>query len=134
MVPLTQALGPEESSIEFPSRYPKIALLTGIAIVAASTAILPSITGYGTVLFQVVMLGAWVLLASVTSGMFADQHHYIVFPIAVLLNVFLFSLCALPTYLVFRRRALTACTIALLAWLVFYLCCLFFLFPATDGP
>jgi len=95
---------------------------------------MPYLTGYGTVLSQIVGLGAWGLLASVTSGMFADQNHQILWPIVATLNVFLFSLLAGPVYFVFRRRAPSFTLWFLALWLVFYLCCLFVLFPATDGP
>ena len=74
------------------------------------------------------------LLASLTSGMFADQNHYILYPLAAVLNIVVFSIAALPIYFALRRRAPRVCVTLLLVWLVFYLCSLFFLFPATDGP
>jgi hypothetical protein len=105
-----------------------------LIVVAVSTAAMPFIKGLGTVLSLVVKLNAWTLFASATSSMYADQHHQFLWPIAAILNVALFSLVAVPSYFVFRRRA-SNFTLAFLAlWLIFYLCCLFFLFPATHGP
>jgi len=43
--------------------------LAAAGTVGASTAALPIVTGYGTVLFQLVTLGAWGLVATMTSGM-----------------------------------------------------------------
>ena len=108
--------------------------LGSVAIVAMSTAVLPAITGYGTQLFQIVVLVAWGLVARATSGAFADQHDFVVWVVALLLNVLLFSIPAGAVFLMLRRRAPQLCTVLIAAWLLFYLASLFFLFPATDGP
>ena len=103
-------------------------------VVLASTALLPSITGYGTVLFQVVVLGAWGIVAALTSGLFADLHHPVVWIVAAALNLLLFALPTTAIYFSTRTRwpLLGGCAIG--AWLAFYLASLFALFPATDGP
>ena len=111
-----------------------MALLLGVALVAVSTAVLPSITGYGTSLFQVVALGAWALVAAFASGAFADQHHAFVWSVAAFLNVVLFGLPASVVFWFLRKSAPKLCVSLLGAWLVFYLASLFVLFPATDGP
>jgi hypothetical protein len=116
------------------TRAPTLAFLGALATVAASTCAFPLVSGYGTLLFQLVVLGGWSLLAAVTSGTFADQHHAVLWPIVVLVNVFVFSLVAGPVYFAMRRRGPQSCALMLAVWLVFYLCSLFFLFPATDGP
>lgn len=116
------------------SALPDRALLLGAVAVAASTALLPSIGGYGTTLFQVVVLGAWGILAAVTSGQYADVHHGPVWAIALLLNLVLFVVPAVLLWLVSRRRWPVACAALLIAWCLFYLLSLFLLFPATDGP
>ncbi len=112
---------------------PKQALLCGIITAALATVGMPFITGYGTVLAQVVGLGAWALLASISSGVFADQHHEVLWPIAGALNIVLFSLVAVPVYIAIRRRAPGAFVLFVTLWALFYIGCLFFLFPATDG-
>ena len=122
------------NSLAISTKTPTRFLLSGLALVALSTAALPYITGYGMQLMQIVVLGAWALLAAVTSSTFADQNHSFLWPIAAVLNVALFSILALPVYLIFRRRAQLFASLFLMAWLVFYLACLFVLFPATDGP
>lgn len=108
--------------------------LAGSAAVVASTFALPSVTGYGTNLSQVVVLGAWGLVALVTSGEFADNHHTIVWPLAGLINVLLFSIPAAVAYVLLRNRKSRECIAVLILWLAFYLANLFVLFPATDGP
>lgn len=113
---------------------PRRTLLACVATVAVSAAALPYVTGYATQLYQLVVLGAWGLLAAATSGSFADHNHALLWPIAGLVNVFVFSLVAVPTYFALRNRAPRVGIVFLLGWLAFYLCCLFFLFPATDGP
>jgi len=102
--------------------------------VAAGTAALSWIYGYGTILFQVVMLGAWSILAAVTSGQYADLHHGPVWVIALILNLVLFLVPAVLIWLVTRRRWPKASAVLLIAWSVFYLMSLFVLLPATDGP
>ena len=116
------------------SSAPTRTLLTCLILVALSTVAFPYVTGYGMQLFQAVVLGAWALVAVATSGTFADQHHFIMWPLAGVLNVVVFSLVALPFYFVFRRRIPIATSLVLAAWLLFYVGCLFVLFPATDGP
>ena len=115
-------------------RTPTKVLLAAAGAVGASTGALPSVTGYGTVLFQVVALGAWGLVAAATSGMFADTHRPVVWSVAFLLNVLLFVVPAGLIRLASRKRWPIGSSITILAWCVFYLASLFWLFPATDGP
>lgn len=63
-------------------------------VVALSTLILPSVKGYGTVLFQTVVLGAWGILAATTSDQYADPHHAQVWTLALVLNVLMFLIPA----------------------------------------
>jgi len=108
-------------------------VLIAAGVIGAASLFLPLVRGYGTILFQFVVLGAWGIVASVSSGTFADQHHEIVWPIAVLVNVVLFLLPVLPVWLIGRRKP-NAASILLLLWCSFYLAALFVLFPAADGP
>lgn len=116
------------------NRTPNRVLALCAVVVAASTAVLPSIGGYGTVLFQVVVLGAWRILAAVTSDQYADLHHGPLWVIALVLNLILFLILATAVWLVMRRRWPAACAAAIIAWCGFYLASLFLLFRATDGP
>jgi hypothetical protein len=102
--------------------------------VAVSTVALPWIGGYGTVLFQVVGLGAWSLLAQMTSRLYADRHHGPLWIIALMLNLLLFALPATAIWALTRTKWPRFSAYALVSWAGFYLACLFFLFPATDGP
>jgi hypothetical protein len=123
------------SSESVVSRFPaKVVYLGGFAVVALSTVALPSVTGYGTVLSQLVVLGAWALLAAVTSGAFADQNHVFLWPIAAILNVVIFAVPGSVVFWLLRRRAPQLCIVILGGWLIFYIASLFLLFPATDGP
>jgi hypothetical protein len=99
-----------------------------------STAAFPSVTGYGTQLFQVVVLTAWAVLAGLTSSRFADQHHGILWTLAAGVNVLTFWIVAVPLWAFLRRRAQLVALCALLGLSAFYLASLFWLFPATDGP
>lgn len=114
--------------------HPTKVLLAAGGVIAATTAALPSITGYGTILFQVVALGAWGIVAAITSGLYADTHHPVVWSVALVLNLLLFLIPAAGVWLVARKRWPAACSVAILSWSLFYLASLFWLFPATDGP
>jgi len=51
---------------------PARTLIATAGAVGASTVLLPSISGYGTLLFQLVALGGWGIVAAITSDAFAD--------------------------------------------------------------
>jgi hypothetical protein len=59
-------------------KTPDNVFLTSAATVALSTATLPYITGYGTVLFPLVVLGASSLDAHFSSGLFAEHNHSVI--------------------------------------------------------
>lgn len=109
-------------------------MLGAMAVVALSTTVMPYITGYGTLLFQVVGFSAWGIVAAITSGKFADQHHAVVWPTALLINLVMFSIPALLPYWVGKRKSFIFGAVGIVAWLALYLGMLFVLFPATDGP
>jgi hypothetical protein len=108
--------------------------LAACAVVAGSTAGLPFVRGYGTGLFQMIVLGAWAIVARLSSGTFADQHHGPLWVIAFLLNMLCFCLVAVPLWLVTRNRLPKLAMLLIICWMGFYLAMLFILFPATDGP
>jgi hypothetical protein len=103
-------------------------------LVAASTAGLPYVTGYGTGLFQLIVLGAWSIIARLSSGKFADQHHGELWAVAFLLNIICFNVVAVPLWLLTRKRVPKLSAISIVCFMVFYVAMLFVLFPATDGP
>jgi hypothetical protein len=110
------------------------AITAASTLVAASTCALPFVTGYGTVLFQLVVLTAWSLVASATSGLFADHHHEVVWPVALLLNLTAYGAPLVLLRLCVKRASTTVRVGAVVVWTTFYLASLFVLFPATDGP
>jgi hypothetical protein len=116
-----------------PLRPTKILLATA-CLVGASTAAFPNVTGYGTILFQLVALNAWGIVADITSGSYADTHHPVVWSVALVLNLMVFLIPAIGIWLAGRKRWPTGCSVAMFGWCVFYLLSLFWLFPATDGP
>jgi hypothetical protein len=117
-----------------PMETPTKVLLAAAGAVGVSAAFLPGVTGYGTILFQLVVLGAWGLVAALTSGMYADTHNPIVWSIAFLLNLVLFLMPAGLIWHTSRTRWPIGSSVAILAWCTFYVASLFWLFPATDGP
>ena len=110
------------------------AIITSGLVVAASTAGLDAVRGYGTVMFQLVVLGAWSIVARLSSGMFADRHGGIVLFVALLVNITVFSLIGVPIWLSSRNRFPKWGTLLIVCWTLFYVASLFILFPATDGP
>jgi hypothetical protein len=115
-------------------KRPDKVLLTATAIVALTTATLPYITGYGTILFQIVALGAGDIVAHFSSQLFADHHQGVIWSVALLLNMVLFLAIAIPVWAVFRNRAPRVASTANICWLLVYVSMLYFLFPATSGP
>ena len=115
-------------------KTPDKIFLTSAATVALTTATLPYVTGYGTVLDQLVVLGALSLVAHFSSGPFAEHHHSVVWPVALALNLIAFLSIAIPLWAIFRKRAPRVASLATICWLLFYVSMLYFLFPATNGP
>ena len=113
---------------------PNRTLLASFGVVAASTIALPSVGGYGTVLFQVVVLNAWAIVAAATSQFYADHHHAPVWILALVLNVALYAIPATLIWGLTRTKWPRASTWLMLCWCVFYLASLFVIFRATDGP
>lgn len=109
-------------------------LIGSEVVVALSTAALPFVTGYGTVLSQLIVLTAWGIVARLTSGRFADLHHGPVWIVALVLNLVAFSVLAAPIWAISRARASKLSSIAIAIWCAVYVGLLFILVPATDGP
>jgi hypothetical protein len=113
---------------------PNRTLLTSLGVVAASTIALPWVGGYGTILFQVIVLGAWALLAKITSQQYADLHHAPLWALALIFNIVAFAIPATLVWALTRTRWPRASSYLMLSWCAFYIAALFVLFPATDGP
>lgn len=113
---------------------PTRTLLASIGVVAASTAVLPWVTGYGTDLFQIVVLGAATIVANLTSDAYVDRHHEAMWVVALLLNAALFAMPATLLWALTRAQWHRVSAYLLICWCAFYLASLFFLFPASDGP
>jgi len=103
-------------------------LIGCLIVVALSTGFLPFLQGCGTELSLSVILLAWYIIE------YADENLLVYLAAPATINLLLFSLVALPLYFILRRRAPMAVSLALSAWLLFYLGCLLVLFPATDCP
>jgi len=105
-----------------------------LGLVGLSTAALPYVSGYGTILFQIVVLNAWGIVARGASETYADHHHGIVWIVALFLNLVIFGIPAIVLqWALARRRTLTR-VVGIVPWTTFYLASLSVLFPATDGP
>jgi hypothetical protein len=113
---------------------PTNVLAAAACVVAASTLAFPSVTGYGTVLFQIVALNAWAIVASITSGLYADTHHAVVWSVAAAANLAVFLLPEAVIWFSAHKRWPAVCSVVTLVWCGFYVLSLFWLFPATDGP
>jgi hypothetical protein len=104
------------------------------AVAAVSTVGLPYVTGYGTVLDQLVVFGAWAIIARLSSGMFVEHHHSYLWAVAFLLNMIGFCVVAVPLWLLSRYRLLKWGLFLSICWSAFWVAMLFLLFPATIGP
>ena len=109
-------------------------LVIAVIVVAFSTLIMTTITGYGTSLYQLITLGAWRAIEVLISGDFADGHLGVVWTLALAFNCLLFLVVAGPIWAMLHRRAPQTTTFLIGSWLVFYMALIFVLFPATDGP
>jgi hypothetical protein len=74
------------------------------------------------------------LPARLSSGIFADQPHGLLWMVALLFNMLCFGIVALPVWLISRKRWPTPGTLLILGWMSLYVAMLFLLFPAMDGP
>lgn len=108
-------------------------LLWTIAIAGASSFLLPLVPGYGTWLSQEIFLDAWLLVAGVTDGRFADSNGEYVLCVELVLNLSCFLVVAVPVNALLRPWPCVQKRMGF-AWLGFYLAILYLLFPATDGP
>ena len=108
--------------------------LTCATVVALTTAGLPFVSGYGTSLFQLIVLGAWVIIARLSSDSFAEHHASPVWAVAFLLNMLCFGIVGVPLWIAARKRLPKAGKLLIICWTVFYVALLFILFPATNGP
>lgn len=109
-------------------------LLATMVLVAASTIFLPKVSGFGTILYQLVVLGAWQIVAIASSGTFVDQNHSVLWVVALILNVLLFLTPVVVAGPIAINRWPRVFQVCLVLWTGFYICALFFLFPATTGP
>ena len=102
--------------------------------VGISAAIIPVIHSYPTVLYLVIGLCAWWIVAYIKTGPFADGHITLVLTAAVLLHIICFSIPAVAIWRGFRHRRPRQGSVIVGVWCVCYLLFLFILFPAPAGP
>jgi hypothetical protein len=95
---------------------------------------MPSVTGWGMKQFQLVVFNALFIVGKVTSEEYAESHLLWTWIVSGILDLVLFSVVAIPIWLLTRKRFARVGIALLICWTVFYLATLFVLFPATDGP
>ena len=103
-------------------------------LTAVTTVWFPSVTGYGTQLFQLIAFAAWAVVEKASSGQYADTHLVAVWVTAAVLNVVVFWSVAVPLWALSRRHRPFIGMVALMFFAALYIGSLFWLFPATDGP
>jgi hypothetical protein len=109
---------------------PGMILFGAIFLVGLSTAAFPFID-VGTTLFQIVVIYGFGLAQSVTSSDYADTHHALVWCCALVPNLAFFLIPAGGIWLATNDRR-RWCAAATLGWCIFYLACLFWLFPGRG--
>ena len=113
---------------------PDQTLVATVGVVGLSSLFLPFVGGYGTVLFQIVVLNGAAIAARLTSSAFAVRNRELIWGAALLLNVAAFAIPAALIWLGSRKWWPGLSVGLLCGWCAFYLASLFVLFPATDGP
>jgi hypothetical protein len=108
-------------------------LLLATVVVIAASLLLPLVGGYGTVLYQYVVLYGWHVAEKATSAGFAQEHRAFSWSVTAGLSVLVFLLPAASLLVLFRRRQVIGVA-AISLWCIVFLASLFFLFRATDGP
>src|SRR5437879_3108029 len=98
---------------------PTKVLMATTGVVGASTALIPGVTGYGTILYQIVGLGAWSIVAALTSDAYADNHDLPKLSVALVLNLALFLIPAAAIWLACRKRRPATCSGIIVAWCAF---------------
>ena len=104
------------------------ALLVAVSVVAAVHG-----ASDGTMAFIAVAALAMSSVAKITSPMYAHHHQSVVLAVAVLFNVVIFLVPAVPAFLVLRKRRPIASLCTTVIWCAFYVACILVLFPITDG-
>ena len=110
------------------------ALGSGVALVAASTAALPFVRGYGTTLFQFVWFSAAAIIEAATSNPSMTDRQPTLWLIALVINLTTYLAPLVLAHLCMKRASVGVRVGAIFVWTAFYLAALFILFPATDGP
>jgi hypothetical protein len=105
-----------------------------LGVVGLSGVFLPSVGGYGTVLFQNVVLFGAAIAGWLTSEAFTLRNRELIWGTALVLNVAVFAVPATIIWLISRKWWPRVSVALLCAWCAFYVASLFILFPATDGP
>jgi glucan phosphoethanolaminetransferase (alkaline phosphatase superfamily) len=114
---------------------PKTAFLSALGVVALiPVAVVPFMSGYGTIFGQVLGFGAWAAVAEATSDVYVESHMAAVWATAFVLNVLCFLVLGGVIWAALRKRWPSICSVSLGAVCVLQLLMLFVLFPATIGP
>ena len=110
---------------------PVVALAIAVVLVAVSV-VAPFHgvgTSNGTILFAAVGSVALRLVSKVALPTYSHQHHVLALSVAIVLNIFLFLIPAVPAFLALRKHRPVASSCISAIWCAFYIACLLVLFP-----
>jgi hypothetical protein len=112
---------------------PTTFLLFAITLVAVNSIFLPQVSGYGTILYQIVIISSAMLVNGFTNAPLSEvgKHWFILALVFVNLTLFL-----IPTLIVWgigKRRWPKFTSIAVATFSAVFILSLYVLFPATDG-
>jgi hypothetical protein len=112
----------------------KCAITVAIIIAFLAAMLFPWITGFGTVLFQMIIFClAWRIVAIVLH-VSPIEHEYLVIATCGVINASVVGIAVCMLHFATQRLSRWVFQACLLIFVVLYLCCLFILWPATDGP
>jgi hypothetical protein len=113
---------------------PAVVLAGTVCVIAASTFAFPKLNNNVTTLCLLIILGAWSILARLTSENFVHSHQLIMWIMAAVINLLYFLAPVAVIWLLARKRWPVFVSVAICVWCGFYLLCLFRLFPANFAP
>jgi hypothetical protein len=131
-LPLNRALGKQ---INFMPRFtvPTTILLIAISLVAVNSVFLPQVSGYGTILYQVVMLSSALLVNGFTNIPLSEVGKYWFILALVFVNLILFLIPTLTVWGIGKNRWPKFTSITVAVFSIVFILSLYVLFPATDG-
>ena len=132
-LPVNRALGKQ---INFMPRFTvsTTILLIAISLVAVSSVFLTQVSGYGTILYQVVMLSSALLVNGFTNEPLSEVGKSWFILSLVFVNLLLFLIPTLTVWGICKSRWPKFTSIIVATFSAVFILSLYVLFPATDGP